>query len=338
MKNSIEKVVNNILSVGKISLNTVIVNGDKNPSNSLRRDSLYYRSYNSEKYSNASTLDQLDINCKKYLVISYKSYDKDEEGEGTFTNKEVWINEMNIQTFKDYIEDAYAQISENVNKIYKKGKITPDYEDFMIVTGYEEDGSGYGNVDGDKHTLFIYPVVCVTTDGNKTYNGVAFGFQENETGEQFGQEMSLNTLFNIVNIMQNYDLITDSRLTLIAGLLTQIRDSSEVGTESASTGYSRPKSGMKARPIKKPIQRRQTLTEAVESGSLESDFADEEDPEFPTEVKKENKVKKTVKTSKTKSATKKASAKETNKISMTDILAEADNIEDLNLDDEGEEY
>jgi hypothetical protein len=315
MKNSIEKIYGKVFEVGHMSLNTVIQNGTKTPSNEMRRDSYYYNTYESGKYSNLDKLDQLQINYNSYLALSYKGYDKNKK----FFNKEIWMNNTSLENFKDFIEYSYDYISQNAKRIYGKNDINKEFEDFIIHTGYNDDGSGFGAIDSLGTISYVYPVMLSTEDNKNTYNGIMLGI-ETPKEEQYEQEMSLSTFYTFVMTIKNYNSQLDGRLVSIMGLLYQI-----LNDESSANSYSGPSYSNKipSRTVtKKPvIQRRQTLSEAM--ATVKKDEEAEEKEEIKEELPKRS--------------TKKNVVKKTEKVSLNDILAEAENME-IDLDDEGEEY
>lgn len=323
--NNIEKVNGYIMSIGRMSFFTHVKNGSKNPNNDMRRDSCYYRTYPSENYANVGELNQLDIKTQSWLVFRYEGYDENNK----FFSEEIFMNGKSIDNFRDFLDYSYDEISSNSDKIYGKGKVNKEYEDFMITTGYEEDGSGFGYVDTFNHTLYVYPQICFTDDNKSSYNGIVLGIQT-EDGEQYEQEMSLATFFQLVKIIDNYNLFNDSRLVMIEGMLYQLLlGGNSITTSSVGVNRNTP-----TRPVRnmgrKPIQRRQTLSEAF---AAEKDDEDEsEESSTPTKTVTKTNTKKVV--------TKSTPVRQSNSksISMEAILNDAEN-EDLDLDDEdGEEY
>lgn len=321
--NNIEKVYGKVFNLGKLSLDTLVVNGTKNPDNDMRKDSMYYRTFDSSKYTNVATLDQLNINTTAYLVLGYKGHDENDK----FVSEEVWMSPVGIETFKEFLNYAYEDIYKNSSSIYVKGRIAPEYEEYIVQTGYDDNGGGFGNVDSLGHILYIYPTICVTHDGNDVYNGVVIGFQDKD-GNDYVQEMSLNTLYTLVNIINKYDYLNEMRLVTLIGMHYQSLTGNTNVVSSPSP--SRPKSGLKSRAaIRKPLPIKKTLSEAIAEADEEVEIP-EDMTEETTEPKK---VKKTVKKSSAKPVTKKAEPK----IGLADILNESEDIE-LDLDDEDEEF
>lgn len=311
---SIEKVYGNILTVGRFSLNTLVINGSKNQNNEMRRDAFYYNEFDSKKYSNVGVLNQLNINTNNYFVLMYSGYDENQK----FQREEIYMNNKNLENFKEFLFSSYKDISEKIDNIYQNGKINPEYEDYIVQTGYDENGEGFGNIDSLGHTVFIYPAICLTTDGKSTYNGIVFGI-ETKDGEQFGQEMSLNTFYNIIEVLDKYNLLIDARLVSISGLIYQTLNK----TSNTASPISRPHNNtnnnfMKPRTIKKPIQRKPLLSEALKG--VNTSETEDKTPAVPIEK-----------------PTKTVQPKETNAMSLSDILNEADNVE-LDLDGDGGIY
>jgi hypothetical protein len=184
--------------------------------------------------------------------------------------------------------------------------------------------------------MFIYPTVIVTEDKKNVYNGIALCI-ENSDGEQFGQEMSINTFYGIVTTLNNYNLLTDSRLVSIEGMLYQILNSS--GTTSSSVGSPK-RSFSKITPrSRNPIQRRKTLSEALKNEDDEEEEVKQlslEDDEEEIETTPKKTISKKKVTKKFSAPIKKTESKAPT-ISMSDIIEESEDIE-LDLDDDDEEF
>lgn len=318
--NSIEKIYNNIKTVGRMSLATIVTTGKKSGNNDMRRDALYYREYSSQKYSNVPNLDQLDISTETYLGLIYKGYNEEQK----FESDEIWMNSKNIDNFKEFIISAYEEISSNAEKIYGKNSVNKEYDDFIIQTGYDENGNGFGTVDAMGHTVFIYPVVCFYDNDTKSYNGIMLGIEDSE-GRQFGQEMAISTLYDLASIVKEYNPLMEGRLTYLTSLMYQILNGG-VSISSSNVSSKNSSRTLKARPgIKKPIKRRPTLSEAYASNNENDDITDTEE-ELEETTTTETFKKPIVKATKT------------NKASLESILNESESI-DINLDDEdGEDY
>lgn len=334
MRKSIEKIYNNVMTVGRISLDTLVVNGSKNSEN-MRLDSLYYNTFQSEKYADVDQLDNLKINNQKYLALIYKGYNDEQK----FESEEVWVSDKYLDNFKDFLIDAYEQLSSKADEIYGKTAVNPEYEEFIIQTGYEEDGSGYGNIDGLGHTVYVYPQVCfIEEEAKKSYAGVVIVI-ENEDGEQYAQEMSLNTFRLMAMTVRDYNLIQDARATMIEGMLYQLLANGGGSISSpAKKNLSKP---LKSRNSLKPLQKRRPLSEVINSDDDDDDESaelEENDVEEVEEKPKRKVVGKGNKSSAPSKTVKKTAAKTTKKIALNDILSESEGVE-LNLDEEeGEEY
>lgn len=337
----IEKIYNRVLGMGKLELTTIVVTGKKN-SSEMRVDGMYYHDFKSEKYSNVANLAQLDIKNDAYLGLVYKGYNED----NVFESEEVWMNSKGIDNFRDFLMAAYEDITTNADAIYGKNSITPEYEDWTMETGYDEDGNGFGNVDNLGHTIFIYPQVCFV-DENTPYNGVVLGIV-NEDGGQVGQELGLTTLYNLLMTVKNYDLLAENRAATITGLLYQLLNSSSSSSGSSGTVKKsfKPLKSRATTEIKKPIQRRPLLSDELKKHHEEEDVEEEDTTVEEVEVEEAPAPKKSFKKASKAAASaapaktvkkKTVVAKETNKIALNDILNEADDIE-IDLSDEEGEY
>ena len=323
--NSIEKIYNNIMNIGRMSLNTIVTTGTKNNDN-MRLDSFYYNTFKSEKYADADMLDQLRINNQKYLGLIYKGKNENNE----FESDEVWIGEKYLENFREFLIDSYEQISSNADAIYGKNSVNPEYDEFQIQTGYEEDGSGYGNIDGNGHVLYVYPEVCFIEGDNKiSYPGIVLVIEKSD-GKQFAQEMSLNTYRLLASTVKDYNLLQDSRATIIEGMLYQLLSNGggAISTPNKKNNLSRPLKSRNGGNVIKPLTKRTPLSEVINNKAANED----NDEEVETEVEETKTTKKKI------SSGKKVVAKKTNKVALNDILNESEEIE-LDLDDEeGEEY
>ena len=334
-KNSIEKVYNKIIEIGKIRLDTLIKTGRK-VKDDMRRDALYYNEYESQQYSNVDQLDQLTISNDCYLVLSYKGYNDDQE----FEHDEVWMNGKNLENFKDFLVSAYNEIVENANKIYGKKSVNNEYEDYVITTGRDDEGNGFGDVDSIGHKVYVYPEVCFTQETEKPYNAVVLCIEDKD-GKVYGQEMAISTFGSIATIIERYDLLADSRSTMIEAMLYQILNS---GAATTSSSVSRPST---SRPLKsrngsrinrKPLPTRPSLSELVNKDNNDDDDDNEAiDVDVEEDVTVEKKTSKKASGKKTVTKKKAATPKNTSKVGLSDILNEAEDVT-INLDDEEEEY
>jgi len=331
-KNSIEKVYNKIIEIGKIRLDTLVRTGRK-VKDDMRRDALYYSEYESQQYSNVDQLDQLIISNDSYLVLSYKGYNEDQE----FEHEEIWMNGKNLENFKDFLVSSYNEIVKNANKIYGKNSVNNEYDDYTITTGRDDEGNGFGDVDSIGHKVYVYPEVCFTQEKEQPYNAVVLCI-ENQDGKVYGQEMAISTFGSIANMIEKYDLLVDGRNTMIEGMLYQILNNN-AATASSSVGRpatSRPlKTRNGSRIVRKPLPTRPSLSELVNN-----DNDDEEVINESIDVEEEEAVEKKApkKSGGKKNIVKKtATPKKTSKVGLTDILNEAEDVA-INLDDEEDEY
>lgn len=331
--NLIEKVYNEVTKIGRISLLTYVKNGRKNPKNDMRMDSAYYREYASEWYSNCDTLNQLTLTPQAWLVFKYEGYDDDNK----YFTKEIIMNDKGIDSFKRLVITVYNKISENYDNVYGKGKIKPEFEDYMPTTSDEE----FGDVDSNGNVIYVYPAIAFSEENKVPYNAVVIGFQTVDE-EQYEQEMSFATFEQLCFKLENYNLLNDSRYTMIEGMLYQLLEngvgisSSNVSKAAIPSRSSRPSRII--RPgASKNITKRQSLSEvraaaaAAKASSTEDDLSDDdsiEDEEVIETVSK--KVKPT-------GGKKTIAGKASTKISMEAILNDSEN-EELDLDDDGEEY
>lgn len=332
-KPSIERVTTELFSIGNFSFDTVVLNGTKK-NDGMRKDSTYYNEYKSEKYSNVDTLNSLDVRIQSYFAINYKGYDEN----NNFESYSVYMNAKNFYNFKCILNSAYDKLSAHVNEIYVNNRIAPEYEDFILEqSGYFDDGTGFGNIDGAGDILMIYPVMCVTPDGNSTYQGIGM-YIEAPDGRTYVQEMAVTTFYSIVETINNYNLSVMSLLTYIVGEVYQNGGNATI----QKSGVSRTP-GKQNIPPRSPMgNRRLTLTEAMNSRKVVKPSNVNNTPVDDSEVVEDNTEevippRKTVTPKNTKTPVKKAAGG--SKLSLTDILNQAENVEvNLDEDEDGEEY
>lgn len=324
---SLEKIENKIWSYGSMSLMTVVINGQKNTQDK-RRDAYYCRTYDSQKYDDRNQLETLQISAVPYLVLSYKAYNDNND----FISEEVYMSFKQIDIFKTFVEEVFNQLNDHIDEIYKDKGIAKKYEELA----FESDP-----LIQDK-TITIYPEKLQTDEG-VPYNGVVFMIR-NADGDEVYQEISFDSFWTLVGILQSYDLLNDSRLTSIQGMLYQL-----LSNGGNSSGSSRSTSSLKGRSgssnkrfSRSPVK---SIKELIDEDEEEIEDIEEVDEEEADEVEEEVKPRKTSKkvVNKNKPTAKPAKKKKAKvieddeeSISLDDMLNAAEEVE-FSLEDGDEE-
>lgn len=316
MFKTIEKVESTIFSWGNLKFNTTVINGSKDLKEN-RKDAFYYRTYDSQKYNNENTLDNLSINYNKFLVVSYKAYNENNE----FESVEIYLSFQHIESLKNTIIEAYEQLSEYASKIYGDNKINPKFEELIWQLDHLSQDRSIG----------IYPDKIEDSNG-VLQNGVVIVLLDNDL--QVQQPMNFNVFEGLVNVIKDYDLLTDARLVSIEGLLSKLllSGNSESITPTRTTLKGRNNGGFtKPNGIgRKTTTSIKDLIDDDENDETELDTSEKEIKPATKKVTKNNKNKKND------SKTTKKKPVEDNSTSLDDMLKAGEGYE-FSLSDEDEE-
>ena len=329
-----EKIEKTIFSCGYLKLITTVTNGQKNNSTGDRLNSMYLKSYNSQKYNDRDQLESLIISTGDYLVASYKEF-KD----GSMLGEDVYMSYKHLSLFKLFLDEVYNTFIENIESVYGKKSVTKEYSDIFVTSE---------PMIGDK-TISGYAEKCQTEDG-LLYNGIMFVINSQDEGNSFYQEMSVDTFITLKEIIDNYNLSLECSLANISGMLYQLLDGGSSSEHRSSGGNSSSMRGGRKRPSALPsrFKKNSSNNENDDDEEYEDDaprpskkkvvnnkpnqkpkvdVEDDDDEEDEIPVKKSSSKKPTAKTT-TKDKTKKIKSES---FSLDDIINDED---DFDLDDD----
>jgi hypothetical protein len=213
----IEKIENVMFTFGSISVSTTVTTASKNAKDGYRKNCVYNKDYNSQKYSDTNELSTCTISPSRYLVFSFKKYI-----DNKFVNEDVYLSFKHVELLKNYFDEVYNELVVNIDNVYTSNGVTSQYSNAQLDSA---------PMIQDKY-FAIWPEKLETKD-NVLYNGIIFNIVL-PNNESFDQEMSLDNFLTLKDIIDNYDLLTASDNTLILGALNDLA-SNGMGSPHIST-------------------------------------------------------------------------------------------------------
>ncbi|PTU25896.1 hypothetical protein DA469_21340 [Bacillus subtilis] len=220
---TVERIEKTLFSVGNLfSVKNVILNGNKGK-NDNKLNSIYTRSYDSQKYSDRSTLDQIQIRTSDFLVFSYHDFQNK-------INEDIFISYPHMMNFMTILTSAYNMV--NTDEVYQGNNINPKYANVSLTTN---------PLGGGKQLAFIPTIIQrdqVYTNGVILFLG----------SEDYAIELDASQLGALYYILNNFNLLSESSTLFLTGLMF---DSAVEGSEpSVNTFSSAPKNnaGFNAKP------------------------------------------------------------------------------------------
>jgi len=312
-------------SIGKglnLYVETIIDTGSKDKDKN-RRDAAFYKTFDSRKYENREKLDTLTINPIPYLSFRATGYNESNE----WVNFEIWLGEAQIETVTNLFNEVVEELVANMDKIYKKDKISKEWEEKI----YETDSLG-----SLQNKIAVYPDIIYTSE-DKPLNGVVIVLRDADENDYY-TETGINNFINLVNKLNRYNIDTYSMLLCNIALTYQgLLNNVGVSMTSSSSSNRFTSNKMAGRNKRSPLERRKRVSSVTttedndEDDSIDSyqtiiDETDNEELEKKNSSKKSNSKKNNLKKS-----TKTVNA---DNLSLQDMLDAAGDVDLGELDDE----
>ena len=303
----------------------------------VKLDPAYINTYDSQKYTNCSQLRDVTFNPSCYLTFNYHDYEQKDN------NCSVFVSFPYLEDLQDFIQSMYDMINGN-DYFNKKNGVVPSKKEAYISS--EQLGGG--------KQLVVSPISLRTDNGND--RGCIFSLYDPDEDLSYGNvTLSEREVYNIYMTLLNIDniaLLNMSDSLCIMSMLALGAGSSAGEDEESSSGTRPPRRGKGSRRTpagrngRRPSVRgsmkdtdeeesddeiEEEKTEYVEDAddaifdTGEDDDMDEEEDEKPVVKKKTKKSSKSSSKKSTSSSSKKK--KKPKKLSMDEILEEADEME-----------
>lgn len=308
----------------EVSLTNLLSNKTKDD---IKLDPVYINSYDSTKYANVSTIKNVKINPAVYITVSYLNY------EDNSLKEEVFISPYDLGILVDYLKELNDMMTGN-SFFDKKNTIKPDKEEDYVESVA---------IGRNEKVLFAFPI-SLRNDNNVKDRACMFCVNDDEKNLILN-DYDVYNLYMIFHDMTVVDMLQMSDNLMIMSMLSLGSGSSSESEEDerparrgrgSSVGRTPSRRGVKRRNIKDEEEEDdiddEDDTEVVDDAD-ESVFENDEDNEEVVRTPKKRSSKKPSKVEKKKS-TKKSSKKKSSKVSINDIMDEADNLE---YDDEDED-
>lgn len=343
---SSEIVENTVYSYGSFQILTIVKNSSEYGSedSKKRRDAFSYQNYESQKYENASRLDRLSINNAAFLAFRKVEYDD----EGKRTNHDIWFGYKAVSELQNELANIRDIITDKTDEIWKNGKVTKAYKDAMWTV---ENTSGTA--------VGFRPIVCQSKeDEEQTYNGIEINLiypskSKKKEEEYYEIEISADAFITMIDVLLEYNLLNDGRLTTIEGMCYQILDQKNFDAdvddddddESSSSRFSLKNRG-RSRPALKTRGRGSRIVDDDDDDdeeelddTEETDEDDDEEEEEETTSKRKTVKKKTSSTKSTKSKGRGRAKviEEDEDDEELDAILEAGEDDDFSLEDDDED-
>ena len=304
----------------------------------IKLDPAYINTYDSQKYTNCSQLKDITFNPSCYVTFNYHDFERKD------SNCSVFISFSYLEDLQDFLQSMYEMINGN-DFFNKKNGVVPSKKEAYISS--EQLGSG--------KQLVVSPVSIRTDNGNE--RGCIFSLYDPDQDMSYG-DITLNEreVYNMYSVLLNVDNIALLNMSDALCIMSMLAlgagsSSSDDDMDGASTRPPRRGKGNRRTPAgrngRRPSVRgsmkdtdeeeydndeiEEEKTEYVEDAddaifdTGEDDDMDEEEDEKPVVKKKTKKSSKSSSKKSTSSSSKKK--KKPKKLSMDEILEEADEME-----------
>lgn len=296
----------------------------------VKLDPIYINSYDSSKYTNVSTIKNVKINPAVYVTVSYINYEENNSKE------EVFISPYDLSILVDYLKDLNDMMTSNTF-FDKKNTIKPDKEEDYVESGA---------IGRSEKVLFAFPI-SLRNDNNVKDRACMFCINDEEKNLILN-DYDVYNLYMIFHDMTVVDLLQMSDSLMILSMIALGSGTSSSDEEDerparrgrgSAVGRTPSRRGVKRRNIKDDEEEEdiddEDDTEVVDDADESVFENDEDNEEEVVRTPKKRSSKKSSKTSsKTKTSKKATSKKKSTKVSINDIMDEADNLE---YDDDDED-
>lgn len=191
---NVERIEKTVFQVGSnFTVKNMVSTGTKGK-NDVKLHPVYSRTYNSTKYSDKSSLESLTVRTSDFLVFAYKNFQQK-------INEEIYMSYPHLPGFLAVLEQAVAMV--NTPDVYTNNGVNPKYADTVLKS--QPLGGG--------KTIAIIPHVI--QNDQSMIRGVMM-FLNND---DIYVEIDVNNLNTLWYILKDFNLYTNSMLTLMTGLV-----------------------------------------------------------------------------------------------------------------------
>jgi hypothetical protein len=216
---NVERIERTIYNSGKFTIKNVVTTGSKGKDD-IKLDAIYERQYNSKKYSNKSQLESIHVNTSDFLVFAFNDYQNK-------INEEIYISYPHILEIKQLFANAVQMV--RTQDMYVNGNVNPKYNEVVlkptdIITGKEMQLGGQKSIAIIPHVIqrdeALFPGILMFLNSEEIY-----------------VEMDAKALVVFYETqLENFDLQTQSALTVLMGLTNKGSDSDSSDAPSFGGG------------------------------------------------------------------------------------------------------
>ena len=217
-----EKVERTLFTSGFFSVKNIITLGTKGKDD-VRLNPVYVRNYQSNKYSDKATLNDMSIRTGDYIVFSYQNF-KDKVFE------DIYMSYPHMLNLIQFLKDACKMVS--AKDLYSKNGISEKYKDAYVQSH---------TMIGEK-SLILSPTI-IQKDQTTAIQGVTIFINS----EDKYVDLDLNGLASLTYIVTNFNLSLESSILLATAAIFDI--GSVEGTNE-SNDFGSFNSGTKNKPIR----------------------------------------------------------------------------------------
>lgn len=203
MLENMEKLEKVLFQSGNFTIKNVVLIGSKTATGT-RRSHIYTKEYNSTKYTDRATLQQMTLSMNEYIDFSYSDYQ----------------NRINADVFASYphLDSVLYFFDSILDLVYQEGfytnnGINPAFYINGDVPYIESDPLASGKV------LGFYPAMLESKDGTTLYQG---GILLIDNNENIAIQLDINAIATIRKILSIFNLGIESNQLLIISMLNEL--------------------------------------------------------------------------------------------------------------------
>ena len=223
-----ETITNELYKSGELKLlSSVSPNWKHGQTNKLMKGT-YANEYNSQKYSDRSTLRSLAMNFNSYLVFEYLRYQDTNR-----ISESIYCSYPHLADLQAFFINAVNFINENYDAIYVQNGINPDFSQPLISEKFTQGKS-----------LAIQPAKVSFLQNNMQVqvNGVLFMIGS----DSYTVEMTIDNFFGlagrVIDMTNSTTFHTEQRMNYMMGYLHSIEEKLEGNNGSLYTPANNPRS------------------------------------------------------------------------------------------------
>lgn len=198
---NVERVEREIFRQGNFIIKNTVVTGRKGKDN-VKLDSIYSKTYPSQKYSSHSELEAINIVTSEYIVFHYSNFENK-------TNEEIYISYPHLLDLKSFCKTMLNMVMSE--KVYtSENKVAMEYNNYQLTS----------QPMGGNKILVAIPTT-IQRDQN-LFKGVLLFFND----ETKYIELDIKAIFTLNEIIKSIDLLSLSNSTLMLGMMSKINANS----------------------------------------------------------------------------------------------------------------